>query len=161
MMKKIVKFGTGVSVASLVAALTSISAFAAGSTTSSSGSNTGTIGYLIFMVLLFVIMYMVLIRPQKKKDKEAKAMQRSLQIGDEIVTIGGIVGIVVQVNEDTIVVETTGNKNKIRLKNWAVQENITMTENAKREQEAKLAAIKEKKAKKSKKKDDEEDILKD
>lgn len=85
--------------------------------------------------------------------KEAKAMQSSLQVGDEIVTIGGIVGLVVQVNEDNIVIETTGNRNKIRLKNWAVQENLTMTENAKRKQEAQIAAAKEKRAGKKKKKD--------
>ena len=105
------------------------------------------------IVLLIVLFYFLLIRPQKKKDKEAKAMQSSLQVGDEIVTIGGIVGLVVQVNEDNIVIETTGNRNKIRLKNWAVQENLTMTENAKRKQEAQIAAAKEKRAGKKKKKD--------
>ena len=109
--------------------------------------------YILIMVLLFAVMYFILIRPQKKKDKEAKAMQSSLQVGDEIVTIGGIVGLVVQVNEDNIVIETTGNRNKIRLKNWAVQENLTMTENAKRKQEAQIAAAKEKRAGKKKKKD--------
>ena len=124
-----------------------------GSGKSASGSGFGTVGYLIFMVLLFAVMYFILIRPQKKKDKEAKAMQSSLQVGDEIVTIGGIVGLVVQVNEDNIVIETTGNRNKIRLKNWAVQENLTMTENAKRKQEAQIAAAKEKRAGKKKKKD--------
>ena len=90
-------------------------------------------------------------------------MQSSLQVGDEIVTIGGIVGLVVQVNEDTVVIETTSNRNKLRIKNWAVQENITMTENTKREQEAKLAAIKAKKDKKKKKDDKDSDsgMLKD
>ena len=82
-------------------------------------------------------------------------MQNSLQIGDQIVTIGGIVGLVVQVEKDTIVIETTSQRNKIRVKNWAVQENVTMSENSKREQEAKLAAAKaqveEKKNKKKKK----------
>ena len=77
-----------------------------------------------------------------------------MQIGDEIVTIGGIVGLVVQVNEDTIVIETTGNRNKIRLKKWAIQENLTLSENTKREQEAKIAAAKAKKEGKKKKKDD-------
>lgn len=69
-------------------------------------------------------------------------------------TIGGIVGLVVQVNEDTIVIETTGNRNKIRLKKWAIQENLTLSENTKREQEAKIAAAKAKKEGKKKKKDD-------
>ena len=116
------------------------------------------------LILMIVIFYFLLIRPQKKKDKEAKAMQDSLQVGDEIVTIGGIVGLVVQVNEDNIVIETTSNRNKLRIKNWAVQENLTMTENAKRKQEAQIAAAKEKKASKKKKKgsdDSDQGMLKD
>ncbi len=145
--------GLTVSVAALTGVLTMMSVSAeSGNSTSAGGL--GTVGYLIFMVLLFAVMYFILIRPQKKKDKEAKAMQNNLQVGDEIVTIGGIVGMVVQVQEDTVVIETTGNRNKIRLKNWAIQENVTMSENAKREQEAKLAAAKAKKD--TKKKDKEE-----
>lgn len=167
MMKKFAKLGLAASTAALTGSLCAMTAFAEGGSTSASGSTGGfgTVGYLIFMVLLFAVMYFILIRPQKKKDKEAKAMQNSLQVGDEIVTIGGIVGLVVQVGEDTIVIETTGNRNKIRLKNWAVQENLTVTENTKREQEAKLAAAKAKKeAKDSKKKkndSDDQGILKD
>ena len=154
MSKNFARLGLAASTAALTGAVCSVTAFAeSGSGKSASGSGFGTVGYLIFMVLLFAVMYFILIRPQKKKDKEAKAMQSSLQVGDEIVTIGGIVGLVVQVNEDTIVIETTGNRNKIRLKNWAVQENLTMTENAKRKQEAQIAAAKEKRAGKKKKKD--------
>ncbi|WP_295214170.1 preprotein translocase subunit YajC [Ruminococcus sp.] len=159
MMKKFAKLGLAASTAALTGSLCAVTAFAEGGSASANGaggSGFGTVGYLIFMILLFAVMYFILIRPQKKKDKEAKAMQSSLQVGDEIVTIGGIVGLVVQVGEDTIVVETTGNRNKIRLKNWAIQENLTMTENTKREQEAKLAAAKAKKEEKAnkKKKDD-------
>ena len=151
MSKNFARLGLAASTAALTGAVCSVTAFAeSGSGKSASGSGFGTVGYLIFMVLLFAVMYFILIRPQKKKDKEAKAMQSSLQVGDEIVTIGGIVGLVVQ---DNIVIETTGNRNKIRLKNWAVQENLTMTENAKRKQEAQIAAAKEKRAGKKKKKD--------
>ena len=154
MSKNFARLGLAASTAALTGAVCSVTAFAeSGSGKSASGSGFGTVGYLIFMVLLFAVMYFILIRPQKKKDKEAKAMQSSLQVGDEIVTIGGIVGLVVQVNEDNIVIETTGNRNKIRLKNWAVQENLTMTENAKRKQEAQIAAAMEKRAGKKKKKD--------
>ena len=165
MSKNFARLGLAASTAALTGAVCSVTAFAeSGSGKSASGSGFGTVGYLIFMVLLFAVMYFILIRPQKKKDKEAKAMQSSLQVGDEIVTIGGIVGLVVQVNEDNIVIETTGNRNKIRLKNWAVQENLTMTENAKRKQEAQIAAAKEKRAGKKKKKesdDSDQGMLKD
>ncbi len=165
-MRKFAKFGLTACTAALTASISTMTAFAEGSSTGAAAGGTGgTWGYLIFMILLFVVMYFILIRPQKKKDKEAKAMQNSLQVGDEVVTIGGIVGLVVQVNEDTIVIETTSQRNKIRLKNWAVQENITMSENTKREQEAKLAAAKEKanekKNKKQKKDSEDEGILKD
>lgn len=160
-MKKLEKLGLAMSAAALTGSLCTVTAFA-----SDGGSKgTGAMGYssLIFLILMFVVMYFILIRPQKKKEKESKAMQSSLQVGDEIVTIGGIVGLVVQVNEDTVVIETTSNRNKLRIKNWAIQENITMTENTKREQEAKLAAIKAKKDKKKKKDDKDSDsgMLKD
>ena len=160
-MKKLEKLGLAMSAAALTGSLCTVTAFA-----SDGGSKgTGAMGYssLIFLILMFVVMYFILIRPQKKKEKESKAMKSSLQVGDEIVTIGGIVGLVVQVNEDTVVIETTSNRNKLRIKNWAVQENITMTENTKREQEAKLAAIKAKKDKKKKKDDKDSDsgMLKD
>lgn len=160
-MKKLEKLGLAMSAAALTGSLCTVTAFA-----SDGGSKgTGAMGYssLIFLILMLVVMYFILIRPQKKKEKESKAMQSSLQVGDEIVTIGGIVGLVVQVNEDTVVIETTSNRNKLRIKNWAVQENITMTENTKREQEAKLAAIKAKKDKKKKKDDKDSDsgMLKD
>ena len=160
-MKKLEKLGLAMSAAALTGSLCTVTAFA-----SDGGSKgTGAMGYssLIFLILMFVVMYFILIRPQKKKEKESKAMQSSLQVGDEIVTIGGIVGLVVQVNEDTVVIETTSNRNKLRIKNWAVQDNITMTENTKREQEAKLAAIKAKKDKKKKKDDKDSDsgMLKD
>ena len=160
-MKKLEKLGLAMSAAALTGSLCTVTAFA-----SDGGSKgTGAMGYssLIFLILMFVVMYFILIRPQKKKEKASKAMQSSLQVGDEIVTIGGIVGLVVQVNEDTVVIETTSNRNKLRIKNWAVQENITMTENTKREQEAKLAAIKAKKDKKKKKDDKDSDsgMLKD
>lgn len=157
-MKNFAKMGLAASTAALTGAICTMTAFAESGANASNGKGAGaggTVGYLIFMVLIFAVMYFILIRPQKKKEKESKAMQNSLQIGDQIVTIGGIVGLVVQVEKDTIVIETTSQRNKIRVKNWAVQENVTMSENSKREQEAKLAAAKaqveEKKNKKKKK----------
>ena len=100
----------------------------------SSMNNNQAGGSLAFTFISFAIIiiffYFILIRPQKKKDKESKAMRESIQIGDEIMTIGGIVGIVVRKNEDTVVIETGGDKSKLRIKSWAVQENLTMTEKA-------------------------------
>ncbi len=77
-------------------------------------------------VLLIVVFYFVLIRPQRKRDKETQRMRNNLQVGDEIVTVGGVVGLVVSIKEDTVVVETGGDRSKIRIKRWAIQENLTV-----------------------------------
>ncbi len=69
---------------------------------SSSGSMVTT---LVTFVLIILIFYFLIIRPQKKRDKEAKAMLDSLKKGDKVVTIGGIHGTVVAVKESTIVVK--------------------------------------------------------
>ncbi len=66
-------------------------------------------------------------------------MQSNIEIGDEIVTIGGIVGMVIRKGDDNIVIETGGERNKMRIKLWAVSENTTALERAK---EAKAAAKK-------------------
>ena len=108
---------------------------------------------IISMVLIIVVFYFILIRPQKKKDKEAKAMRENIQIGDEIMTIG-IVGLVVRKSEDTVVIETGGDKSKLRIKNWAVQENITLTEKANAAKAAKANEIMEARQKKKEKKSD-------
>lgn len=84
------------------------------------------ISSLVVMVLVFVMMYFIMIRPQKKKEKEAKEMRDNLQIGDEVTTIGGITGIIVRKGEDTVVIETGGDRSKIRVKLWAISENATI-----------------------------------
>ena len=85
----------------------------------------------LVMVLYFVViigaMYFLFIRPQKKRDKEAKEMLSALKNGDEIVTIGGIVGIVVNIKEDDITVETSIDKTKITFKKMAVKNVISLT----------------------------------
>ena len=113
------------------------------------------------MVLLFAVMYFILIRPQKKKEKEQQAMQRAVRVGDEIVTIGGIVGLVTRVEDDTIQIETGGDRHKMRIKTWAIQENITVKEDNERAKAAAAEEAKAKKESKKKKKDDEESVLKD
>ncbi len=83
------------------------------------------ISSLVMLGLVMLFMYLIVIRPQKKKDKEQKQMRDSLQIGDQVVTIGGIVGFIVRKNEDTVVIETGGDRSKIIVKLWAVSENQT------------------------------------
>ncbi len=64
------------------------------------------IGPLVMMIALFAIMYFILIRPQKKKEKEAQAMIAALGVGDKIVTIGGIWGKIIKVKDEYIFIET-------------------------------------------------------
>lgn len=91
------------------------------------------------MVLLFGAMYFLMIRPQKKKQKEEQQMRDSLQIGDEITTIGGIMGRVVTIKDDSLIIETGADRNKMKIARWAIQSNNTAAEKA----EAERAAAKE------------------
>ena len=80
------------------------------------------------LVLVIIAFYFLLIRPQQKKDKEDKAMRENLDIGDEIVTAGGIIGRIVSIKDDTIVIETGSDRSKIRITKWAVSQNLTAAE---------------------------------
>ena len=82
----------------------------------------------IMLVLMMVLMYFLMIRPQKKKEKETAKMRSNIQIGDEITTIGGVVGIVTALREDTVVIETGSDRSKVRFQRWAIQSNNTIHE---------------------------------
>lgn len=88
------------------------------------GSLSSTLISFLPFVLIIVAFYFILIRPQKKKEKKDAEMRNSVQIGDEIVTIGGIVGIVCKLEDNTLVVETGSDKSKIRIKRWAISQNL-------------------------------------
>lgn len=77
-------------------------------------------GGIIMMVVLFALMYFMMIRPQKKKDKEIKAMRDSLATGDEVITIGGIHGKIVKVNDEIVVLEMPHAKQRIEFSKWAI-----------------------------------------
>ena len=73
------------------------------------------------MILIFVIFYFMLIRPQRKKDKEAKAMLDSLKVGDRICTIGGIYGTIVRIKDDVLTIEVGDQKTQMMIARWAVR----------------------------------------
>ena len=73
------------------------------------------------MILIFVIFYFMLIRPQRKKDKEAKAMLESLKVGDRICTIGGIYGTIVRIKDDVLTIEVGDQKTQMMIARWAVR----------------------------------------
>ena len=79
------------------------------------------IGTIVMLVAMVAIFYFLLYRPQKKQDKAQNEMRNSLSIGDEITTIGGIIGKIVSIKEETLVLETTKEKTKIRILRSAVR----------------------------------------
>lgn len=119
----------------------------------------------IMIVAMLAIMYFLTIRPQRKRQKEEQTMRDNIQVGDEITTIGGIMGRVVTVKEDALIIETGADKNKLKISRWAVSTNNTANEKLAAEREAaKSAQQKEKEARleakgksKKKKKEDLED----
>ena len=94
-------------------------------TASGSGSMWSSI---IMMALIIVVFWFFIIRPQRKKDKETAKMRSELQVGDEIVTIGGIIGIIVSMKEDSLVIETGSYRSKVRLARWAISGKNTTAE---------------------------------
>ena len=75
---------------------------------------------IIMLVVMIAIFYFMLIRPENKRKKEAEEMRSNLQVGDVITSIGGIVGTVCAVKENTIVIETGADRVRIEFTKWAV-----------------------------------------
>lgn len=77
---------------------------------------------VVFMTLLFALMYFFMIRPSSKRKKLEDDMRNNVQIGDEITTIGGIVGRIVAVKDDnqSFIIETGVDRSKIKIKKWAI-----------------------------------------
>ena len=127
-------------------------------------SNTSRYSSILLMVAMFAGMYFLMIRPQKKKQKEEQEMRETIQIGDEITTIGGIIGRIITVKEDALVIETGADRTKLTITRWAIQTNNTSDErlaaerkaaederNAQKEQAAIDVAVSDKPSKKRKK----------
>ena len=89
---------------------------ATGATNSGSGWVT-----LILIAVMFVVLYFFMIRPQKKQEKETAAMRNNLQVGDEITTIGGIIGKIISIKDETVMIETGHDRTKIRILKTAVR----------------------------------------
>ena len=79
------------------------------------------------MILIFVIFYFMLIRPQRKKDKEAQEMLNSLKVGDRVCTIGGIYGTIVRIKDDVLTVEVGEAKTQMVFARWAIKNIDTLS----------------------------------
>ena len=76
--------------------------------------------FLPFVVLI-VVFYFFLIRPQRKRDKQERDMRNSIEIGDEISTIGGFIGRVVSIKDDVLVIESSSDRTKLKIYRWAIR----------------------------------------
>ena len=94
---------------------------------------------LMMIVLLFVLMYFMMIRPEKKRKQKAQEMRDNLKKGDVITTIGGIVGKVVSVNESTFVIETSDDRVRMEFTKWALSANGVQTGETPAEEKKKKA----------------------
>ena len=105
---------------------------------------------LIMIVAMIAVFYYLMIRPENKRKKEAEQMRSAVKTGDEIITIGGIIGTVVSVKDDKFVMETGADQVRIELAKWAISSNETAAAAAKAEakkrQEEKAKAKAAKKA---------------
>ena len=72
------------------------------------------------LIIMFVLFYFLMIRPQKKKANEINAMRENLKVGDKIITIGGIIGKIILVKEDYLVIETSSDNTKIEIMKWGI-----------------------------------------
>jgi len=103
---------------------------------------------IALLVVMVGVMYFTMIRPQKKRQKEEQAMRDNISIGDDITTIGGIMGRVVTVKEDSIIIETGADRTKLRIIRTAVGINNTAQEKVEAEREAAKKAAEEARAEK-------------
>jgi len=80
---------------------------------------------LMPLVLLIAIMYFLLIRPQKKREKAVTAMRNSIKVGDEVITIGGICGKIVKTKDETLTIQVGADKTKFEVMRWAISKVVT------------------------------------
>ena len=121
----------------------------------SSAAESGAAGggsMIIMMVVLIAVFYFFMIRPENKRKKEAEAMRNALKVGDNITTIGGIIGDIVSIKDDSIVIETTTDRVRVEFAKFAVSTNNTAEKEAAKQKAAALAARKAEKEKAKKEK---------
>lgn len=81
---------------------------------------------IVYVAIIGLALYFLMIRPQRKRQKKEDQMRNNVQVGDEIVTIGGFYGRVVSIKDDTMIIESPGDHSKQKIAKWAVQQNMTV-----------------------------------
>lgn len=91
--------------------------------TATGAEGSAGLGIFLPLILMLAMLYFLMIRPESKRKKQAEEMRSSLKKGDQITTIGGIVGKIVQVTDENIVIETSDDRVRMELTKWAVSTN--------------------------------------
>ena len=119
-------------------------------TTTADASGAG-VSTILMLVIMFAVLYFFMIRPENKRKKEAEAMRNALKVGDNITTIGGVMGDVVSIKDDSFVIETSADRVRVEFAKFALSTNNTAEKEAAKKKAAALAARKEAKVAKKKK----------
>lgn len=104
---------------------------------------------MVILVVFIGAMYFLLIRPQKKKERTIQDMRNNLQVGDEIITIGGICGKIVKTKEESIVIQVGADKVKFEMMRWSVSSVVNKTAKPVHEEEEEPKKVVPKRLKKS------------
>ena len=91
---------------------------------------------LIMLLVMVAVMYFMIWRPESKRKKQAEEMRSSLKKGDQITTIGGIMGRIVHVTDETVVIETSDDRVRMELAKWSVSTNNTARSDDKKDKKA-------------------------
>lgn len=105
--------------------------------TASTSTMGSTVSIVIMLALLGVVFYFFIYRPQKKQERETTSMRNSIEIGDVIVTTGGIIGMVVKVKDDMLLIESSGDRTKIQVQKWAVHSVIEKANEPEKDEDSK------------------------
>lgn len=133
-------------------------ASAANSTSANGGTDIWqTVGVIALYAAIIVAFYFIFMRPNRKKQKQEEELKKNLQVGQEVITIGGIMGRVISVRDDdeSFVLETSADRTRMRFKKWAISSIVTPEdeEKARKEKNEKTAKDKGEKADKADKED--------
>lgn len=101
-----------------------LAAIAEGTAASAGQAGMSWVGVIAYILFFVVVMYLLIFLPQKRRDKKSKEMINAVQVGNQIVTIGGIAGKVINIKDDEVTIETGVERSKLNLKKWAIKEVI-------------------------------------
>ena len=104
--------------------------------TATGAEGSAGLGIFLPLILMLAMLYFLMIRPESKRKKQAEEMRSSLKKGDQITTIGGIMGRIVHVTDETIVIETSDDRVRMELAKWSVSTNNTARSDDKKDKKA-------------------------